>query len=259
MTRPEDEGVEALDGMLEQGSSGAYDPYEDPWAEPAAGGFPSRAPDATAIRAPVASVDAAPVHRPEDYATDPGLAGQPVYAPQPGYAVQHPVPGAPRQVEPRRGGPAPWVIGLALGSLLLLAGLAIGFSLLGGRGVADADGPTVVTETTTTEVTTDSGGTQGSASPSSSSPPSSRRTRTLPAGATACGSSTAGGLKAAIGSDVTSCEFAVNVRDAYVDAGGRGNRSIRAFSPKTGRTYTMTCRGEPVTCTGGNNAVVHLY
>ena len=64
---------------------------------------------------------------------------------------------------------------------------------------------------------------------------------------------------AAIGSDVTSCEFAVNVRDAYVDAGGRGNRSIRAFSPKTGRTYTMTCRGEPVTCTGGNNAVVHLY
>ena len=184
MTRPEDEGVEALDGMLEQGSSGAYDPYEDPWAEPAAGGFPSRDPDATASRSPVASVDAAPVHRPEDYATDPGLAGHPVYAPQPGYAVQHPVPGAPRQVEPRRGGPAPWVIGLALGSLLLLAGLAIGFSLLGGRGVADADGPTVVTETTTTEVTTDSGGTQGSASPSSSSPPSSRRTRTLPAGAT---------------------------------------------------------------------------
>jgi hypothetical protein len=64
------------------------------------------------------------------------------------------------------------------------------------------------------------------------------------------------------GSDVyagpnTSCEFANNVRDAYNEAPG-STASVRAFSPATGRTYTMDCSpsGSGVTCSGANDASV---
>ncbi|WP_138998929.1 serine/threonine protein kinase [Rhodococcus zopfii] len=65
----------------------------------------------------------------------------------------------------------------------------------------------------------------------------------------------------AVGSTVTSCEFAEEVRAAYLRQGVRnGTVSIDAYSPVTGRTYTMTCSGSAVvTCTGGNDAVVYLY
>jgi hypothetical protein len=55
----------------------------------------------------------------------------------------------------------------------------------------------------------------------------------------------------------TSCDFAVNVRDAYNEAPG-STASVRAFSPATGRTYTMDCSpsGSGVTCSGANNASV---
>jgi hypothetical protein len=55
----------------------------------------------------------------------------------------------------------------------------------------------------------------------------------------------------------TSCEFAINVRDAYNEAPG-STASVSAFSPATGRTYTMDCSpsGSGVTCSGANNASV---
>lgn len=65
-----------------------------------------------------------------------------------------------------------------------------------------------------------------------------------------------------IGSSVTSCEFAQSVRTAYLAAGPKGeSRTVRAFSPVTGETYTMSCVPESgiVVCRGGNNAVVHIY
>jgi hypothetical protein len=55
---------------------------------------------------------------------------------------------------------------------------------------------------------------------------------------------------------VTSCPFAIRVRDAYTSQGGP---DIDVYSPVTGQTYTMTCTSGPgaqVTCRGGNNAVV---
>jgi hypothetical protein len=55
----------------------------------------------------------------------------------------------------------------------------------------------------------------------------------------------------------TSCPFARVVRDAY-EASGGGSR-VRASSPVTGETYTMSCSGGvPVVCTGGNNAAVYI-
>lgn len=67
---------------------------------------------------------------------------------------------------------------------------------------------------------------------------------------------------AGVGSDVTSCPFAINVANAYLAAGPKGeSRTVRASSPVTGDTYTMRCapQGDIVVCTGGNNAVVHVY
>ncbi|MBC2590735.1 serine/threonine protein kinase [Rhodococcus aetherivorans] len=65
----------------------------------------------------------------------------------------------------------------------------------------------------------------------------------------------------AVGSSVTSCEFAEEVRSEYLRQGVRGGVvTIAAYSPVTGRTYTMTCSGTTVvTCSGGNDAVVYLY
>lgn len=59
---------------------------------------------------------------------------------------------------------------------------------------------------------------------------------------------------------VTSCPFALNMRDALIDSGyAEGTYSV--FSPTTGETYDMTCviRTSDVLCTGGNNAAVYVY
>lgn len=66
----------------------------------------------------------------------------------------------------------------------------------------------------------------------------------------------------AIGSAVTSCAFAEEVRAAYAGQGAPGQpRTISATSPVTGVSYAMMCtpNGSMITCTGGENAVVHLF
>jgi hypothetical protein len=55
----------------------------------------------------------------------------------------------------------------------------------------------------------------------------------------------------------TSCPFALNVRAAYEQSGGAS--TIRAYSPVTGVTYTMSCTGgSPHVCRGGNDASVYF-
>ncbi|WP_371852286.1 serine/threonine-protein kinase [Nocardia arizonensis] len=68
----------------------------------------------------------------------------------------------------------------------------------------------------------------------------------------------------AVGTAVTSCPFAEEVRTAYGatgDAEVGEQREVTATSPVNDREYTMRCtRGtDYVTCTGGENAVVYLY
>ena len=54
----------------------------------------------------------------------------------------------------------------------------------------------------------------------------------------------------------TTCPFAENVRSAYENA---GPGTVSVYSPVTGRTYTMTCiSGDPVVCTGANQASVYF-
>lgn len=66
-----------------------------------------------------------------------------------------------------------------------------------------------------------------------------------------------------VGGNITTCEFATNVRNAFVERYQMTQEldaTVTASSPATGKTYTMTCRdkGDYVTCTGGNNATVHI-
>lgn len=101
------------------------------------------------------------------------------------------------------------------------------------------------------------------AAPTTTTPPTTKPPVTFPANATPCPATTGqvGGFSAsAAGTDVTSCPFAEAVRVAYGGQSVRGQTvNIQAYSPVTGRNYTMTCSGSDlVTCTGGNNAVVHL-
>lgn len=86
-----------------------------------------------------------------------------------------------------------------------------------------------------------------------------------PAGSSACGS-TYGNLngytRSAVGSSVTSCPFAEEVRYAYAASGPRGsNRVVTAVSPVNGAAYDMNCVANyaVVTCAGGNNAIVYIY
>ncbi len=57
----------------------------------------------------------------------------------------------------------------------------------------------------------------------------------------------------------TSCAFAMNVAGEY--GSNPGAATISAFSPTTGKSYTMTCSawsGGGTVCRGGNNAAVFI-
>ena len=61
----------------------------------------------------------------------------------------------------------------------------------------------------------------------------------------------------------TSCSFALNVEQAYVNGGywyQAGTSQFYAYSPVTGQDYLMTSSsvGEPVVVTGGYNALVQF-
>jgi serine/threonine protein kinase len=55
----------------------------------------------------------------------------------------------------------------------------------------------------------------------------------------------------------TSCPFAENTQSAYAEA--NGSKQLSVYSPVTGKTYSMACKGTGlITCTGGNNAAVYF-
>lgn len=83
-----------------------------------------------------------------------------------------------------------------------------------------------------------------------------------PADAVDCGTATPGTYgHAARGNTVTSCPFALNVRDAVQRSNGPFPRSLQVYSPVTLKDYTMDCFEENgvLACRGGNNALVYVY
>lgn len=60
----------------------------------------------------------------------------------------------------------------------------------------------------------------------------------------------------------TGCEFAANVRDAYVQSGAMGgSRTVNGWAPQQQKNYVMTCGPYLgiIACRGGNQAVVYIY
>lgn len=179
-------------------------------------------------------------------------------SPQPAQPAQ---PGRPARQTSRQGISPFALVAMLLGGVLL-GGLFVGGALL----ALDRDDEPVASHTTVTQTSDPTSSTSTPSSTSSSSPPSTSsssssptRTGELPAGATQCAGPKSG-TAVGRGSEVTSCAFAVAVRDAYIAAGPKGDTRLEVRSPVTNTSYTMSCSGQAVTrCTGGNNAVVVLY
>ncbi|NNH72577.1 protein kinase [Nocardia uniformis] len=190
------------------------------------------------------------------------------YAPAPDPSA-YPTSSHPRQHAPepayrpprRRSIAVPMAVGALAIAVAAVAG-ALGWQIIDGGG---DESPTMTAEQ----------GNPGVAPPPIGAPSTTPTTTTsaapttvqLPAGATPCPSvfgSLNGYTDSAIGSTVTSCPFAEEVRRAY--AGSTGNQpgaaaTVVAVSPVTGRSYTMSCTAAEklVTCVGGENAVVYVY
>jgi hypothetical protein len=82
-----------------------------------------------------------------------------------------------------------------------------------------------------------------------------------PSDAVECGPAVGGNYgHAARGSDLTSCPFSLNVRDAVNASSQRFPATLQVYSPVTHQNYAMSCVAEQVlTCRGGNNAIVYVY
>lgn len=168
---------------------------------------------------------------------------------QPGYGYGGP---------PQKQGMSPVLIVMLTVVVMLLIGLlAVAAFLAVPRLAGTSAGP--VTSTVSATVTAPESPAQPTGQPVQPVRPARVA---APSGAFEC-VNTGGGpySSAAVGSAQTSCEFAGSVWSEYLAAGGGGNPVVvDAFSPVTGRTYTMSCSGGAVvTCSGGNNAVVYIY
>lgn len=220
---------------------------------------PAAAPAAASGGRAAAAADVAPTERVSNHWWDDQTS--PPAGPASTAPASAPAGTPPRPPRERSGA------GRALGIALLLVGaLAAGALMaLGALSLMDRDGGTT-DQTTSAAPTSEQPAEQQTTEPttepttsSSSTPP--ERTGELPSGATACGGAQ-GGLHAGRTNDVTSCPFAVAVRDAYLaaDPGDDGAATLTVRSPVTGEDYEMSCSGAVVTtCTGGNDASVVLY
>ncbi|MBO1030660.1 serine/threonine protein kinase [Tessaracoccus sp. SD287] len=157
-----------------------------------------------------------------------------------------PVPTAqhrpPRPKDSRRG------VWLALAALVVVVAV-VGWLLLGSR-----DAPTVTPSASrpTTAQVTDAPSTTVATTTRTSTLAPTTSLPAFPAGVSQCSESIGVNRN-------TSCEFAANVAAAWSSTSRTGTTTVRAISPVTNQTYTMTCVAGPVTvCTGGNNAAVYI-
>lgn len=168
---------------------------------------------------------------------------------------------------PPRGGTNPTVIVLlTVLTIAVIGGVAalVWILVMRGDGAADNAQPSPSVATVTESAATPGNAAPG-AVPAPAPAPAPAPVASLPASASRCGSvygTLSGYGSSAVGSSVTSCPFAEEVRLAYAQSGPRGgSRLITAVSPTTGNVYDMNCVANTavVTCAGGDNAVVYLY
>ena len=182
--------------------------------------------------------------------------------PQPQYQYQYGQPAQSRSWM--------WVL-LAIALAVIIATVGVAAWLFGwfGGGGTQASGPVTSTYTSTVQVAP---GQQADAPGTTRTTEPRERERgdrpvpsgSIPANSAARDNAPTGDFNSVWrGTTVTSEPFANAVRDAFVrnyNDTGDTDATLSVFSSVTGQTYTMTCRdnGSYVTCTGGNNAVVHI-
>ncbi|UXA20591.1 hypothetical protein [Mycobacterium sp. SMC-4] len=158
----------------------------------------------------------------------------------------------PAPVRPASSNNRNMFIALGIGGFLLI-GLLVAFLIPSGTtSVGDSAATPTRSSTPYTTLRTTT---------SSVPPPPARPAAQPPPSATPCGEPVAGTYsRAAAGTSITSCPFAISVRDAVNAAGVTTPRLVNAYSPVTRTWYAMTCVMEGVlTCRGGNDAVVYVY
>ncbi|MEU0539369.1 serine/threonine-protein kinase [Nocardia sp. NPDC005978] len=253
-------------------STGAFPPYTDQGEPPATSDLPVIVPsDPTMVRVsdfhytplPQSAQPAQP--QPPVWGHAHGPQQDFPYAPTPDPSLyptsDHPRydPAPPPAYRPRRRSVAvPAAIGVLVVAVAAIAG-AVGWQVLDSS--RDEDSPT-------TAASEGPGYTTSQSQPRTTATTAPTTTAAqLPAGATPCPvvyPVLNGYTGSAIGSTVTSCPFAEEVRRVYADStsGRPGSASsVVAVSPVTNRAYTMNCTatGKLVTCIGGENAVVYVY
>ncbi len=177
-----------------------------------------------------------------------GTARQPSHqqSPAPGYPQQYPIMSAPPQKSASTG----WL--LAVIAILLAAIVGIVAYLVGSSSSSPLNEPATgqassrdATTSTVVETQTLTNGQETPATPGAT--PASHPIYTNYAADT----------------DVTSGPFAANVYDAFITAyreTGTTELAVSAYSPATGKLYTMSCAGGgTVYCSGGNNARVRIW
>lgn len=188
--------------------------------------------------------------------------------PQRPYSQNQPGPG-PHNQPPKKKNTSTIVLSVLviLLSVLLLAAAAYFF--FGNDSKNDAQQNSASSSTAGTNAATESGSENG-ASESPSEPSESKRAEgfKVPGTWNKCsGSGAPGDLNLTYAEDYggnrTTCPFAINVRDAFVEHYRKTdqlNGTIETTSPTTGLSYTMSCsdNGTYVTCTGGSNARVYI-
>jgi hypothetical protein len=229
---------------------------------------PSPAPAAaTAPRPPLPRMDPAPAEKSPVGPPPPRRPDEPVLpfersGDAPRYDDHHP---------PARSPWRSWTPAVVVALIVALVGLVVVVTRSGGTPVAAATtSPTTVTtpqqpsQTTTPPTSSTSSGPAPTAPSSATATPrrSTAPYRSLTLTGRFCGRSGNGPYAAvAVGNDHTTCEFASNMRDAYISSGAQGAPiRLSVYSPRTHKWYDMTCSGDqPVRCTGGNDAIIYLY
>ncbi|HTX95092.1 MAG TPA: hypothetical protein VME67_09745 [Mycobacterium sp.] len=142
---------------------------------------------------------------------------------------------------------------------LVLLGAVVFFSTRSVRQTQSGQAPSTETFTQTRTVTSQSVVSAPPAAPAPMQP-----VETVPPGATTCQVYPSAEFPTVARADtipMTSCEFAEDVRQRYVNQSQRGVPvTLDAWSPVTHEWFKMTCTGNRVvTCAGGHSAVVYLY
>lgn len=173
--------------------------------------------------------------------------------------------GPPPAGRPPKRGVSPFALVAMLLGGVLLGGLCVGGTVMAlnqDEGESAASQTTVTETSSETPTSTDtptSSSTSSSTTSSSSTSSSPTRSGELPAGVRSCAGPKSG-VAVGRGTEVTSCDFAVAVREAYLAEKPEGDVTLEVRSPVTEESYGMSCSGQAVTrCTGGNDAVVVLY